>query len=139
MKKIIKVSIFALFFLVLNLNNSFAEKGSNCGLVVDNAIVSKSYNWIKFEVYNPSDSTIIITGVKYFKGNEFWREYKDIDKRVFPKTDYNFTHSVKTDNDISFVLQCYKQQINKPAARSIMEMPTPKKTWAQEFIIKIFK
>lgn|GEM_PF-6577603 len=130
--------LILILFLIWS-QNAFAGKGTNCELVVDKATVSRDHGWIKFEVYNPTDSTIIMDGIKYFKSNEFWREYKDIVKSIYSKTDGNFTHYVKTDSSISFILQCHKLEIYKPPARSAIETLTPKKTWAQELIIKILR
>ena len=139
MKKKLKIVILSLILFFLSFKYSFAGKGTNCELIVDKAIVSKNYDWIKFEVYNPADSTIIIDGIKYFKGNEFWREYKDIVKSVYSKTDSHFTHYVKTDSNTSFVLQCHKLQIYSPSGRSVIVAPKEKKSWAQILIKKIFE
>lgn len=139
MKKILKIIISSLILFFLSFKYSFAGKGTNCELIVDKATISQNYDWIKFEVYNPTDSTIILDGIKYFKGNEFWREYKDIVKSFYSKTDSHFTHYVKTDSNISFVLQCHILQIHSPSGRSVIVAPEKERNWAQVLIKKIFK
>ena len=51
-----------------------------------NSCHSTSSGSVRFEVYNPHDHTVIVTGVKYsnIDGSE-WREYSDIYKKTLQK------------------------------------------------------
>tara|TARA_Y100000590_G_scaffold439743_1_gene564191 strand:- start:3528 stop:4349 length:822 start_codon:yes stop_codon:yes gene_type:complete len=87
-----------------------AGKGASCALEIDNATQDSGYEWIRYEVYNPTDKAIIITGVKYFKGGEFWREYSDIYETVAYKRSAEFVHHARTNGKVSYVLQCHQRE-----------------------------
>lgn len=76
MKKIILVIVFILFPA-----KTFAA--TNCGLQIDKFTSSKSEN--KFQVYNPTNNRIIIESVKYYSGDNLWREYNLLFEEVYSK------------------------------------------------------
>ena len=106
MKKLLGIVVLGLLWC----NTVIAGKGSNCALEIDKATRSQEYGWIRFEVYNPTNKKIIITGVKYYKGDDFWREYSDIYETVGYKRNMEFVHSVNTTGPISYVLQCHEKK-----------------------------
>ena len=128
MKKILII----LFSSLIAFENAIAGKGTSCALEVDKGTRYDSY--IKFDVYNPTDRAIIITGVKYYKGDTFWREYSDIYLTVGYKRNKQFTHSVNTSGQVSYVIQCYQ----KTASTSTYKPPKAKqKSGTQKFLDKI--
>ena len=77
MKKIILVIVFILFS-----TKTFAA--TNCGLQIDKFTSSKGEN--KFQVYNPTNNRIIIESVKYYSGDNLWREYNLPYEEVYSKS-----------------------------------------------------
>ena len=55
------------------------------------------------------DRSIIITGIKYYKGDTFWREYSDIYQTVGYKRNKNWFLNVNTSGQVSYVIQFHQK------------------------------
>jgi hypothetical protein len=111
-------------------NTVIAGKGASCALVVDKA--TRHNNYISFNVYNPTDKQIIITGIKYYKGGTFWREYSDIYQTVAYKRNKEFVHNINTTSTVSYNIQCYEKE------DKVYFPKKEKKSSAKKFLEKIF-
>ena len=128
MKKILGIVVLGLFWC----NTVIAGKGVSCALEIDKATQDSDYEWIRYEVYNPTDKTIIISGVKYFKGGDFWREYSDIYETVSYKRSKEFVHYARTNGKVSYVLQCHQKETKVYIPKK------EKKSGAKKLLEKIF-
>lgn len=126
MKKLLTILVFGLFWC----NTVIAGKGASCALEVDKA--TRNNDRISFNVYNPTDKEIIITGIKYYKGDTFWREYSDIYQRVAYKRNKEFVHYINTTSQVSYIIQCYEKE-NK-----VYFPKKEKESGAKKFLEKIF-
>ena len=127
-----KKNLIIILFILLCFNNAFAGTGASCDLEVDKAVRSKSNGYVTFEVYNPTDTTMIVTGVKYFDSDSnLWREYSDIYKQVYYKRNETIIHNVNVPMDgWRYIIQCHAK-----AKRTIT--PSKKKSGTQKFLDKI--
>lgn len=122
MKKIIFVIIFVTFC-----TKTFA--GSNCGLEFDKW--NRSYSTNYFTVYNPTNNTIKVQSIRYFKGNTLWREY-NLTKLVSSKTNETFSHVQELPTDVtSASINCEVIGIYNPPVKQ------PEKNSGQKILDKI--
>ena len=117
--------LFTIFFSQI----LHAGQGASCALEVDKATRNNSF--IRFNVYNPTDRLIIITGIKYYKGDTFWREYSDIYQTVGYKRNKEFTHNVNTSSQVSYIIQCHQKKNTSYVPKK------EKKSGAQKWLDKI--
>lgn len=126
MKKILII----VFWTLISFENAIAGRGATCALEVD--VAQQDGNSVRFEVYNPSDTTMIITGVKYYYTDDtLWREYSDVYKSVSYKRNLTFYHSVKIPMD----KWRYHIVCNAKAKRTFT--PPKKKSGSQKLLDKI--